>query len=131
MSEREKTDQRRLRICFVGTPWLAVGPDRGGIEKVLLELSRIISRDHEVHVVCPTPRDEAPSTGEPKIVFHYAPVTEVRRYPIRDKLDFTLEGILLSVRFLCVRRDLRLQQVRCGAHLVVDPQPESRCLHLR
>lgn len=100
MLESEKTDQRRLRICFVGTPWLAVGPDRGGIEKVLLELSRIISRDHEVHVVCPTPRDEAPSTGEPKIVFHYAPVTEVRRYPIRDKLDFTLEGILLSVRFL-------------------------------
>ncbi len=73
---------------------------RGGIEKALSELSRIISRNHDVHVVCPVPRAKSPHGIEPKVAFHYAPVREVRDYPIRDRLDLSVEGILLSIRFV-------------------------------
>jgi len=91
---------RRLSICFVGTPWLAVGPVRGGIEKILWELSRIMSRAHEVHTVGPSPRENRIWAGKSDVVFHYAPITELRDYPVRDRLDFTKEGILLAVRLV-------------------------------
>ncbi len=91
---------RRLNICYVGTPWLAVGARRGGIQKTVLELSRVISRDHDVHVVCPTPRSEESSHVGSGIQFHFAPVGEVRRYPIRNEMDLTPGGFALGVRFI-------------------------------
>lgn len=89
---------RRLNICFVGTPWLAVGPARGGIEKILWELSRIMSQAHEVHIVCPAPREDRTRPVKSEVVFHYAPISELRDYPVRDRLDFTKEGVMLAVR---------------------------------
>jgi glycosyltransferase involved in cell wall biosynthesis len=97
--EMEKAP-RRLTICFVGTPWLAVQGRTGGIPKTLSELSRVMARDHEVHIVCPTPRFMGSSRAGPGVQFHYAPVLEVRQYPIRDQLDLSLPGIALVLRLV-------------------------------
>ena len=84
----------------MGTPWLSVGSERGGIQKSVFELARAMSRDHDVHVVCPAPIRplDAQTSVEPK--FHYAAVTELRRYPIPDELDISTEGVLLLIRLI-------------------------------
>ena len=89
---------RRLRICYVGTPWLAVGPRRGGIPKTILELSRALARDHDVHVVSPRPSPGTPHLNEHHVRVHYAPVSEVLSYPIPEKLEPGLTGFRLLVR---------------------------------
>gem|GEM_PF-3838497 len=91
---------RRLSICFVGTPWLAVQGRTGGIPKTLLELSRVLARNHEVHIVCPTPRSVEGARAGPEVQLHYAPVLEVRHYPIRDYLDLSLPGVALVLRLV-------------------------------
>jgi len=89
---------RSLKICFIGTPWLAVTPKRGGIPKTILELSRVLSRDHEVHILCPEPVSEEPEGDGGKLRFHYAPVREVVAYPIPEKVAMSVRGIGLFAR---------------------------------
>lgn len=84
----------------MGTPWLTVGPERGGIQKSVFELSRAISRNHDVHIVCPSPvREVSPRQGG-NPWFHYAFVREVRRYPIPDALSLGPGSLLLAIRFV-------------------------------
>lgn len=89
---------RGLEICFVGTPWLAVGPNRGGIPKTILELSNALSEKHDVHVISARPvvgTDRIYGTG---VRFHYAPVSEVRTYPIPDAMEPGLQGLRMLGR---------------------------------
>lgn len=83
----------------MGTPWLTVGPERGGIQKSVYELSRALSRDHDVHIVCPSPVRETPPSEAESSRFHYAAVREVRLYPIPEALSVGVGGLLLAVRF--------------------------------
>lgn len=89
-----------LSICFVGTPWLAVGPEKGGIPKMILELSRVLSRDHDVHILCPKPASEEVMTDDRGRHFHYAQVREVPVYPIPEKLTLNATGLGLLVRMI-------------------------------
>ncbi len=86
---------RRLKICFVSTPWLSVGPKRGGIPKMILELSRALSREHEIHIVCPRPIPESEPHVEPGVQFHFAAARELLTYPIPEKVEPNLKGVRL------------------------------------
>jgi len=92
--------QPPLKVCFVGTPWLAVGPRRGGIPKTILELARILSREHEVHIVSAAPATNDIVAGTDRLHFHYAKVREVPEYPIAEKLAFDSTGLGLLGRMV-------------------------------